>query len=117
MKLGRLQLMERGSVGSIPLADCGTLLPGVVVSIVEPETELACTPREMGEVWVHSDAAPVGLAAPEADVAVAATAEILQCHIGNNGDSLVYCRTGLQGFIHVRRKSSKMYRKCLLLFK
>uniref|UniRef100_A0A8C8DVV2 Disco-interacting protein 2 homolog Ba n=1 Tax=Oryzias sinensis TaxID=183150 RepID=A0A8C8DVV2_9TELE len=50
----RVRLVERGAPQSIPLMESGTILPGVRVIIVNPETKGPLGDSHLGEIWVNS---------------------------------------------------------------
>uniref|UniRef100_A0A8C2FKC2 Disco-interacting protein 2 homolog Ba n=1 Tax=Cyprinus carpio TaxID=7962 RepID=A0A8C2FKC2_CYPCA len=49
-----LRLVERGAPQSLPLTESGTILPGVRVIIVNPETRGPLGDSHLGEIWVSS---------------------------------------------------------------
>ncbi len=101
MRAGRLQLMERGSVGSIHVPCVGAPTPGTTVAIVNVDTEELCGATELGEIWVTSDATPTAIALREGEATEQATAETLRCQLASAARGVAYCRTGLLGFVHV----------------
>uniref|UniRef100_A0AAX7VEM5 DMAP1-binding domain-containing protein n=1 Tax=Astatotilapia calliptera TaxID=8154 RepID=A0AAX7VEM5_ASTCA len=50
----RVRLVERGAPQSLPLMESGTILPGVRVIIVNPETRGPLGDSHLGEIWVNS---------------------------------------------------------------
>uniref|UniRef100_A0AAR2LH55 DMAP1-binding domain-containing protein n=1 Tax=Pygocentrus nattereri TaxID=42514 RepID=A0AAR2LH55_PYGNA len=50
----RVRLVERGAPQSLPLMESGTILPGVRVIIVNPETKGPLGDSHLGEIWVNS---------------------------------------------------------------
>uniref|UniRef100_A0A8B9LN09 Disco-interacting protein 2 homolog Ba n=1 Tax=Astyanax mexicanus TaxID=7994 RepID=A0A8B9LN09_ASTMX len=50
----RVRLVERGAPQSLPLTESGTILPGVRVIIVNPETKGPLGDSHLGEIWVTS---------------------------------------------------------------
>ncbi|KAK1898137.1 Disco-interacting protein 2 like B-A [Dissostichus eleginoides] len=50
----RVRLVERGAPQSLPLMESGTILPGVRVIIVNPETRGPLGDSHLGEIWVSS---------------------------------------------------------------
>ncbi|RXN03839.1 disco-interacting 2 -like protein [Labeo rohita] len=50
----RVRLVERGAPQSLPLTESGTILPGVRVIIVNPETRGPLGDSHLGEIWVNS---------------------------------------------------------------
>uniref|UniRef100_A0A9J7ZUB1 DMAP1-binding domain-containing protein n=1 Tax=Cyprinus carpio carpio TaxID=630221 RepID=A0A9J7ZUB1_CYPCA len=50
----RVRLVERGAPQSLPLVESGTILPGVRVIIVNPETRGPLGDSHLGEIWVNS---------------------------------------------------------------
>ncbi|KAB5583758.1 hypothetical protein PHYPO_G00099340, partial [Pangasianodon hypophthalmus] len=50
----RVRLVERGAPQSLPLMESGTILPGVRVVIVNPETRGPLGDSHLGEIWVNS---------------------------------------------------------------
>uniref|UniRef100_A0A8C1X2R9 Disco-interacting protein 2 homolog Ba n=1 Tax=Cyprinus carpio TaxID=7962 RepID=A0A8C1X2R9_CYPCA len=50
----RVRLVERGAPQSLPLTESGTILPGVRVIIVNPETRGPLGDSHLGEIWVSS---------------------------------------------------------------
>ncbi|KAH9490996.1 DIP2 disco-interacting protein 2 C [Bulinus truncatus] len=50
----RVTLVEKGSPHSLCLLESGKLLPGVKVSIANPETKGQCADSHLGEIWVSS---------------------------------------------------------------
>ncbi|KAI4824475.1 hypothetical protein KUCAC02_012984 [Chaenocephalus aceratus] len=50
----RVRLVERGAPQSLPLMESGTMLPGVRVIIVNPETRGPLGDSHLGEIWVSS---------------------------------------------------------------
>ncbi|KAL4646145.1 hypothetical protein GN956_G9206 [Arapaima gigas] len=50
----RVRLVERGAPQSLPLMESGTILPGVRVIIVNPETRGPVGDSHLGEIWVNS---------------------------------------------------------------
>ncbi|XP_067302166.1 disco-interacting protein 2 homolog B-A isoform X2 [Pseudorasbora parva] len=50
----RVRLVERGAPQSLPLTESGTMLPGVRVIIVNPETRGPLGDSHLGEIWVNS---------------------------------------------------------------
>uniref|UniRef100_A0A671TBW0 Disco-interacting protein 2 homolog B-A-like n=1 Tax=Sinocyclocheilus anshuiensis TaxID=1608454 RepID=A0A671TBW0_9TELE len=52
--LHALRLVERGAPQSLPLMESGTILPGMRVIIVNPETRGPLGDSHLGEIWVNS---------------------------------------------------------------
>uniref|UniRef100_A0A8C2FJD1 Disco-interacting protein 2 homolog Bb n=1 Tax=Cyprinus carpio TaxID=7962 RepID=A0A8C2FJD1_CYPCA len=56
----RVRLVERGAPQSLPLMESGTILPGVRVIIVNPETRGPLGDSHLGEIWVNSPHSATG---------------------------------------------------------
>ncbi|KAG5274410.1 hypothetical protein AALO_G00135840 [Alosa alosa] len=56
----RVRLVERGAPQSLPLIESGTILPGVRVIIVNPETRGPLGDSHLGEIWVNSPHSAAG---------------------------------------------------------
>ena len=74
------------------LVSCGHSLPDQEVAIVNPETMIACQPREIGEIWVTGASVANGYWHQTEATAATFKAQI-------KGQEVVYLRTGDLGFI------------------
>ena len=100
LRSDRVVLLERGSPHSLSLLECGKILPGVKVVIVNPETRAPCPQNEVGEVWVASSHNANGYFGLPSDVNDKLTAEHFNAKLSAGGTQAErYARTGSLGFI------------------
>eukprot|EP00051_Salpingoeca_urceolata_P020037 m.297493 g.297493 ORF g.297493 m.297493 type:complete len:1412 (-) comp19528_c0_seq10:93-4328(-) len=95
-KADQIQLMERGSVDSIPILASGKLLPTVKVAIIDPGSGRLAAPDMVGEVYVSSPFSPHCFDGSSAK-AQQWTESFLRCRLADDPDT-TYVRTGLMGF-------------------
>ncbi|PAA89092.1 hypothetical protein BOX15_Mlig016788g1 [Macrostomum lignano] len=112
LRQDRVQLVDRGSPGSLPLSECGQLLCGTRVVIANPETRTQCADSHLGEIWVAAGHSASGYCAllgsgfggGDTDTSGAVDPASARDHFNAcltaGGDTSVrYCRTGYLGFV------------------
>jgi alkylation response protein AidB-like acyl-CoA dehydrogenase/acyl-CoA synthetase (AMP-forming)/AMP-acid ligase II/acyl carrier protein len=52
LRAHRVEPHDEAGAAVVPVVSCGRVEPGTRVRIVEPRTRVACTPGEVGEIWV-----------------------------------------------------------------
>ena len=90
----RVAPVSADAAGAVRLVSNGRLGAGMTVRIVNPSTEVACAPGEVGEVWVASPYTASGYWNRPAE-----TAETFQAHLAGSGAG-PFLRTGDLGFIY-----------------
>ncbi|KAH9498576.1 DIP2 disco-interacting protein 2 C [Bulinus truncatus] len=93
----RVTLVEKGSPHSLCLLESGKLLPGVKVSIANPETKGQCADSHLGEIWVSSPHNANGYFTIFGDESLHHDQFDSQLATGDIHTS--YARTGFLGFI------------------
>ena len=101
LRVDRISFLERGSPHSLSLLECGKILPGVHVAIVNPDTKAPCIHSDLGEIWVASSHNGSGYFGLASDVNDALSNEHFRARMSSgalHGD-VTYARTGYLGFI------------------
>ncbi|KAM9483275.1 disco-interacting protein 2 homolog B-A isoform 1-T1 [Clarias gariepinus] len=93
----RVRLVERGAPQSLPLMESGTILPGVRVVIVNPETRGPLGDSHLGEVWVNSPHTALGYYTIYGEESL--QADHFNTKLSFGDPHTVWARTGYLGFI------------------
>eukprot|EP00117_Sycon_ciliatum_P046204 scpid7388/ scgid33116/ Disco-interacting protein 2 homolog B len=108
MRTDRVALLERGSPNSLSLLECGKILPGVRVVVVNPETRAPCLQNEIGELWVSSSHNASGYFGLPSDVNDQLTTEHFRAKLSAGGSaSETFARSGFLGFIRHHEGSNR----------
>lgn len=94
----RVTLVEKGAPHSIPLMECGKLLPGVKVVIANPETKGQCADSHLGEIWVasgHNAAGYFSIFGEETNVYT----DHFKAKLTTGDTTTTFARTGFLGFL------------------
>ncbi|KAA8591117.1 hypothetical protein FQN60_002060 [Etheostoma spectabile] len=93
----RVRLVERGAPQSIPLMESGTILPGVRVIIVNPETRGPLGDSHLGEIWVNSPHSASGYYTIYGEESL--QADHFNTRLSFGEPHTLWARTGYLGFI------------------
>uniref|UniRef100_A0A8C5H624 Disco-interacting protein 2 homolog B-A n=1 Tax=Gouania willdenowi TaxID=441366 RepID=A0A8C5H624_GOUWI len=93
----RVRLVERGAPQSLPLMESGTILPGVRVIIVNPETRGPLGDSHLGEIWVHSPHSASGYYTIYGEESL--QADHFNTRLSFGEPQTLWARTGYLGFI------------------
>ncbi|KAK3518953.1 hypothetical protein QTP70_016076 [Hemibagrus guttatus] len=93
----RVRLVERGAPQSLPLMESGTILPGVRVIIVNPETKGPLGDSHLGEIWVNSPHNASGYYTIYGEENL--QADHFNTHLSFGETQTLWARTGYLGFI------------------
>ncbi|XP_023646418.1 disco-interacting protein 2 homolog B-A isoform X1 [Paramormyrops kingsleyae] len=93
----RVRLVERGAPQSLPLMESGTILPGVRVVIVNPETQGPLGDSHLGEIWVNSPHSASGYYTIYGEENLQADHFNLRLSFGD--PQTLWARTGYLGFV------------------
>ncbi|EDV26945.1 uncharacterized protein TRIADDRAFT_22640 [Trichoplax adhaerens] len=99
----RIKIVQKGSPYSICIIESGTILPGVKVCIVNPETGVSCGLSELGEIWVSSKHNSEGYfcqADIDGDNPIPYNRRFRAKLNAGDDTQLTWARTGYLGFIH-----------------
>ncbi|CAD5208915.1 unnamed protein product [Bursaphelenchus xylophilus] len=94
----RVTLVEKGAPHSIPLMECGKLLPGVKVVIANPETKGQCADSHLGEIWVASGHNASGYFSIFGDENQSHS-DHFKAKLRTGDTNTVFARTGFLGFL------------------
>uniref|UniRef100_A0A671YI56 Disco-interacting protein 2 homolog Ba n=1 Tax=Sparus aurata TaxID=8175 RepID=A0A671YI56_SPAAU len=93
----RVRLVERGAPQSLPLMESGTILPGVRVIIVNPETRGPLGDSHLGEIWVSSAHSASGYYTIYGEESL--QADHFNTRLSFGEPHTLWARTGYLGFI------------------
>ncbi|TKS77548.1 Disco-interacting protein 2 -like protein B-A [Collichthys lucidus] len=93
----RVRLVERGAPQSLPLMESGTILPGVRVIIVNPETRGPLGDSHLGEIWVSSSHSASGYYTIYGEESL--QADHFNTRLSFGEPHTLWARTGYLGFI------------------
>uniref|UniRef100_A0A8B9L7S5 Disco-interacting protein 2 homolog Bb n=1 Tax=Astyanax mexicanus TaxID=7994 RepID=A0A8B9L7S5_ASTMX len=93
----RVRLVERGAPQSLPLMESGTILPGVRVIIVNPETRGPLGDSHLGEIWVHSPHTATGYYTIYGEESL--QADHFNTKLSFGDPQTLWARTGYLGFV------------------
>uniref|UniRef100_A0A4W6DF80 Disco-interacting protein 2 homolog Ba n=1 Tax=Lates calcarifer TaxID=8187 RepID=A0A4W6DF80_LATCA len=93
----RVRLVERGAPQSLPLMESGTILPGVRVIIVNPETRGPLGDSHLGEIWVNSPHSASGYYTIYGEESL--QADHFNTRLSFGEPHTLWARTGYLGFI------------------
>uniref|UniRef100_A0A8C9WHH2 Disco-interacting protein 2 homolog Bb n=1 Tax=Scleropages formosus TaxID=113540 RepID=A0A8C9WHH2_SCLFO len=93
----RVRLVERGAPQSLPLMESGTILPGVRVIIVNPETRGPLGDSHLGEVWVNSPHSASGYYTIYGEESL--QADHFNTRLSFGDPQTLWARTGYLGFV------------------
>uniref|UniRef100_A0A8C3AWW9 Disco-interacting protein 2 homolog Ba n=1 Tax=Cyclopterus lumpus TaxID=8103 RepID=A0A8C3AWW9_CYCLU len=93
----RVRLVERGAPQSLPLMESGTILPGVRVIIVNPETRGPLGDSHLGEIWVNSPHSASGYYTIYGEESL--QADHFNTKLSFGEPHTLWARTGYLGFI------------------
>uniref|UniRef100_A0AAR2JYM6 DMAP1-binding domain-containing protein n=1 Tax=Pygocentrus nattereri TaxID=42514 RepID=A0AAR2JYM6_PYGNA len=93
----RVRLVERGAPQSLPLMESGTILPGVRVIIVNPETRGPLGDSHLGEIWVNSPHTATGYYTIYGEESL--QADHFNTKLSFGDPQTLWARTGYLGFI------------------
>ncbi|XP_011620219.1 disco-interacting protein 2 homolog B-A isoform X1 [Takifugu rubripes] len=93
----RVRLVERGAPQSLPLMESGTILPGVRVIIVNPETRGPLGDSHLGEIWVSSSHNASGYYTIYGEESL--QADHFNTKLSFGDPQTLWARTGYLGFI------------------
>uniref|UniRef100_A0AAY4C7S8 DMAP1-binding domain-containing protein n=1 Tax=Denticeps clupeoides TaxID=299321 RepID=A0AAY4C7S8_9TELE len=93
----RVRLVERGAPQSLPLVESGTILPGVRVVIVNPETRGPVGDSHLGEIWVNSPHTATGYYTIYDEENL--QADHFNVHLSFGDPHTLWSRTGYLGFV------------------
>uniref|UniRef100_A0A3B4WNY7 Disco-interacting protein 2 homolog Ba n=1 Tax=Seriola lalandi dorsalis TaxID=1841481 RepID=A0A3B4WNY7_SERLL len=93
----RVRLVERGAPQSLPLMESGTILPGVRVIIVNPETRGPLGDSHLGEIWVNSPHSASGYYTIYGEEGL--QADHFNTRLSFGEPHTLWARTGYLGFI------------------
>ncbi|XP_070185588.1 disco-interacting protein 2 homolog C-like isoform X1 [Littorina saxatilis] len=93
----RVTLVEKGSPNSLCLMESGKLLPGVRVSIANPETKGQCADSHLGEIWVNSPHNASGYFTIYGDESL--HHDHFESYLATGDIHTAYARSGFLGFI------------------
>ncbi|XP_031700491.1 disco-interacting protein 2 homolog B-A isoform X3 [Anarrhichthys ocellatus] len=93
----RVRLVERGAPQSLPLMESGTILPGVRVIIVNPETRGPLGDSHLGEIWVTSPHSASGYYTIYGEESL--QADHFNTKLSFGEPHTLWARTGYLGFI------------------
>lgn len=116
LRVDRVTVLERGSPNSIPIMECGKIMPGVKVAIVNPDNKMFCANTDLGEIWVSSGHNGTGYYGLGEEMNDAVSFE--HFHATSNTDpGVVYARTGYLGFMQKtdKPKQDGTYNHCLFV--
>lgn len=94
----RVTLVEKGAPHSVPMMECGKLLPGVKVVIANPETKGQCADSHLGELWVASGHNTSGYFSIFGEDTHLRT-DHFSARLMTGDTKTVYARTGYLGFL------------------
>uniref|UniRef100_A0A667ZBN9 Disco-interacting protein 2 homolog Ba n=1 Tax=Myripristis murdjan TaxID=586833 RepID=A0A667ZBN9_9TELE len=93
----RVRLVERGAPQSLPLMESGTILPGVRVIIVNPETRGPLGDSHLGEIWVNSPHSASGYYTIYGEESL--QADHFNTRLSFGEPHTLWARTGYLGFV------------------
>uniref|UniRef100_A0A8C8HSD5 DMAP1-binding domain-containing protein n=1 Tax=Oncorhynchus tshawytscha TaxID=74940 RepID=A0A8C8HSD5_ONCTS len=93
----RVRLVERGAPQSLPLMESGTILPGVKVIIVNPETRGPLGDSHLGEIWVQSPHSSSGYYTIYGEESL--QADHFNTRLSFGEPHTLWARTGYLGFV------------------
>ncbi|KAJ8259307.1 hypothetical protein COCON_G00183190 [Conger conger] len=93
----RVRLVERGAPQSLPLMESGTILPGVRVLIVNPETRGPLGDSHLGEIWVNSPHSASGYYSLYGEEGL--QADHFNTKLSFGDPHTLWARTGYLGFV------------------
>ncbi|KAK6308473.1 hypothetical protein J4Q44_G00217440 [Coregonus suidteri] len=93
----RVRLVERGAPQSLPLMESGTILPGVRVIIVNPETRGPLGDSHLGEIWVQSPHSSSGYYTIYGEESL--QADHFNTRLSFGEPHTLWARTGYLGFV------------------
>ncbi|KAG5836473.1 hypothetical protein ANANG_G00255170 [Anguilla anguilla] len=93
----RVRLVERGAPQSLPLMESGTILPGVRVIIVNPETRGPLGDSHLGEIWVNSPHSASGYYTIYGEESL--QADHFNTKLSFGDPHTLWARTGYLGFV------------------
>ncbi|KAJ8260343.1 hypothetical protein GJAV_G00179870 [Gymnothorax javanicus] len=93
----RVRLVERGAPQSLPLMESGTILPGVRVIIVNPETRGPLGDSHLGEIWVNSPHSASGYYSIYGEEGL--QADHFNTKLSFGDPHTLWARTGYLGFV------------------
>uniref|UniRef100_A0A3Q2CGE2 Disco-interacting protein 2 homolog Ba n=1 Tax=Cyprinodon variegatus TaxID=28743 RepID=A0A3Q2CGE2_CYPVA len=93
----RVRLVEKGAPQSLPLMESGTILPGVRVIIVNPETRGPLGDSHLGEIWVNSPHSASGYYTIYGEESL--QADHFNTKLSFGDPQTLWARTGYLGFI------------------
>uniref|UniRef100_A0A3B3CJV6 Disco-interacting protein 2 homolog Ba n=1 Tax=Oryzias melastigma TaxID=30732 RepID=A0A3B3CJV6_ORYME len=93
----RVRLVERGAPQSLPLMESGTILPGVRVIIVNPETKGPLGDSHLGEIWVNASHNASGYYTIYGEESL--QADHFNTKLSFGDPQTLWARTGYLGFI------------------
>ncbi|XP_028848627.1 disco-interacting protein 2 homolog B-A isoform X7 [Denticeps clupeoides] len=93
----RVRLVERGAPQSLPLTESGTILPGVRVIIVNPETRGPLGDSHLGEIWVNSPHSASGYYTLYGEESL--QADHFNTRLSFGEPHTLWARTGYLGFV------------------
>lgn len=100
LRYDRVSLVERGAPHSVPLVECGKLLPGVRAIIANPDTRGHCGDCNLGEIWVQSAHNSSGyFTALGEEQNNEHNSQHFNARLSTGDTSAVYARTGYLGFL------------------
>lgn len=100
----RVALVEKGAPHSIPLIECGSLLPGVQIVIANPETKGQCADTKLGEIWVNCPFNAAGYFSLFAEDAHLHT-DHFNARLTTGDTKTIFARTGYLGFLRQTQAS------------
>ncbi|KAL1020733.1 hypothetical protein UPYG_G00003950 [Umbra pygmaea] len=93
----RVRLVERGAPQSLSLMESGTILPGVRVIIVNPETRGPLGDSHLGEIWVNSPHSASGYYTIYGEESL--QADHFNTRLSFGEPHTLWARTGYLGFV------------------
>uniref|UniRef100_A0A8C7VZ02 DMAP1-binding domain-containing protein n=1 Tax=Oncorhynchus mykiss TaxID=8022 RepID=A0A8C7VZ02_ONCMY len=93
----RVRLVERGAPQSLSLMESGTILPGVKVIIVNPETRGPLGDSHLGEIWVQSPHSSSGYYTIYGEESL--QADHFNTRLSFGEPHTLWARTGYLGFV------------------
>ncbi|KAK3575123.1 hypothetical protein QTP86_020806 [Hemibagrus guttatus] len=93
----RVRLVERGAPQSLPMMESGTILPGVRVVIVNPETRGPLGDSHLGEIWVNSPHTASGYYTIYGEESL--QADHFNTKLSFGDPQTLWARTGYLGFV------------------